>query len=173
MKTDINKSSSFILWIVGIAVILFSVAGIASFMGWIPTSKDTSGNNTRITTSSESTSSHVKTKCANCGQIESVQEIVTQGAGTGLGAVGGAVVGGAIGNQVGAGRGKDLATVAGAVGGALAGNEIEKRAKSIRSYAITVRLNDGSSRVIYETNPPTWKVGDEVRITNDMIQLNR
>ncbi len=173
MNTQVNKPPHLLMWIAGITVILFSVAGIAAFMGWISTSKDDPGNNATPAKSSTYTSNPSKAKCADCGQIESVREIVRRGEGTGLGVVGGAVVGGAIGNQVGAGRGKDLATVAGAVGGAVAGNEIEKRAKSTKSYAITVRLDDGSSRVINETNPPMWRPGDQVKVTNGTIQSNR
>ncbi|MCR4300609.1 MAG: glycine zipper 2TM domain-containing protein [Sulfuricaulis sp.] len=173
MNTQVDKPPHLLMWAAGIALILFSVAGIAAFMGWTSTSKDDPGNNATPTKSSTYTSSPLKAICADCGQIESVREIVTRGEGTGLGVVGGAVVGGAVGNQVGAGRGKDLATVAGAVGGAVAGNEIEKRAKSTKSYAITVRLDDGSSRVINETNPPTWRPGDQVKVTNGKIQSNR
>ena len=173
MNTQAYKSPHPLMWIAGIAAILFSVAGIAAFMGWTTSSKDDSGNSATPAKSSAYTSSPLKAKCANCGQIESVREIVTRGEGSGLGAVGGAVVGGAVGNQVGAGRGKDLATVAGAVGGAFAGNEIEKRSKSTKSYAITVRLDDGSSHVINETNPPTWRPGDQVKVTNGTIQSNR
>lgn len=171
MNTQVNKPPHMLMWIAGIAVILFSVVGIASFMGW--TSKDDASNNATPAKSSTNMSNPFKAKCADCGRIESVREIVTRGEGTGLGAVGGAVVGGVVGNQVGAGRGKDLATVAGAVGGAVAGNEIEKRTKSTKSYAITVRLDDGSSRVINETNPPTWRPGDQVKVNNGTIQSNR
>lgn len=171
MNTQVNKSPQLLMWIAGIAVILFSIAGIAAFMGWTSPSKVE--DNAALAKPSRSASNSFKAKCADCGQIESVREIVTRGETTGLGVVGGAVVGGAIGNQVGAGRGKDLATVAGAVGGAVAGNEIEKRAKSTKSYAITVRLDDGSSRVINETSPPTWRPGDQVKVTNGAIQSNR
>jgi outer membrane lipoprotein SlyB len=131
---------------------------------------DNPGNNAAPTKSSAYSS---KTKCTDCGRIESVQEVVTRGEGSGLGAVGGAVVGGTVGHQVGSGRGQDLATVAGAVGGAVAGNEIEKRVKSTKSYAITVRLDDGSSRVFHEASPPTWRPGDQVKVTNGAIQSNR
>jgi outer membrane lipoprotein SlyB len=111
-------------------------------------------------------------KCAECGVIESVREIAAKGKGSGLGAVGGAVVGGLLGNQVGGGRGKDVMTVVGAVGGAVAGNEVEKRVKTTSSYEITVRLNDGSSRVISEASAPTWRIGDKVKIVNGAIQSN-
>jgi outer membrane lipoprotein SlyB len=162
MNTQVIKPPYLLRRVAGIAVILFSIAGI---MGC---NMNNPGNNAAPAKSSTS-----KAKCTDCGRIESVQEIVTRGEGSGVGVVGGAVVGGAIGHQVGSGRGQDLATVAGAVGGAVAGNEIEKRVKSTKSYAITVRLDDGSSRVINETSPPMWKPGDQVRIISGTIQSDR
>ena len=104
--------------------------------------------------------------------VESVREVELKGEGSGLGAAGGAVVGGVLGNQVGGGRGKDLMTVVGAVGGAVAGNEVEKRVKSTKSYEITVRFDDGSSRAISEANAPSWRAGDKVRVVNGAIQSN-
>jgi outer membrane lipoprotein SlyB len=110
--------------------------------------------------------------CAECGVIESVREVDAKGKGTGLGGVGGAVVGGLLGNQVGAGRGRSAMTVIGAVGGAVAGNEIEKRVKSTKSYEVTVRFDDGSSRVFSESSPPAWRTGDRVRIVDGQIRSN-
>lgn len=111
-------------------------------------------------------------RCAECGVIESVREIDTKGEGTGLGAVGGAVAGGLLGSQIGGGRGKDVMAVVGAVGGGFAGNEVEKRVKSTKSYAITIRFDDGTSRVISEATAPAWHTGDKVRIVNGAIQSN-
>ena len=112
------------------------------------------------------------TTCAECGVIESVREIQHHGEGTGLGAVGGAVVGGLLGNQVGSGRGNTAATVVGAVGGVIAGNEIEKRVKSTKGYEITVRFDDGSSRVIGAASAPTWRAGDHVKVVDGVIQAD-
>ena len=111
-------------------------------------------------------------KCTECGVIDSIREVTTKGEGSGLGVVGGAVVGGLLGNQVGAGSGKDVATVVGAVGGAVAGNQIEKSAKSTKSYDITVRFEDGSSRVFHEANPSAWRSGDRVKVINGVIRSN-
>jgi outer membrane lipoprotein SlyB len=111
-------------------------------------------------------------KCTECGVIDSIREVNTKGEGSGLGVVGGAIVGGLLGNQVGAGSGKDVATVAGAVGGAVAGNQIEKSVKSTKSYDITVRFEDGSSRVINEENGAAWRPGDRVKIINGAIRSN-
>lgn len=179
METQVRKSLHPLFWITGIAVILLSAVGIAAIMGWIPTSTGTPGNNAASEKLSSSTAKpavpkahSAKVKCAECGVIASVREIEHRGEGTGLGAVGGAVVGGVLGNQVGRGRGNDVATVVGAVGGAVVGNQIEKQVKSTKSYEITVRMDDGSSRVINAASEPAWRVGDKVKVINNSIQSN-
>ena len=114
----------------------------------------------------------VHPKCAECGVVESTREVAVKGEGSGIGAVGGAVVGGLLGNQVGGGRGKDVATVIGAVGGVVAGNEIEKRVKTTNAYEVTVRLDDGSTRVVREASAPTWRAGDHVKLVDGAIRAN-
>lgn len=197
METQTNKSPHTLFWIAGIAVTVFSVAGIAAIMGWIPTSTSSPSESIALTkqptapAKPAAAKAHkdpaqaqarapvqvadnapAKARCAECGVIESIRELEARGQGSGIGAVGGAVVGGVLGNQVGGGSGKTIATVAGAVGGAVAGNEIEKRVKSSKSYEITVRFEDGSSRVIPEASTPTWRIGDRVKVINGMIQAN-
>ena len=109
------------------------------------------------------------TTCPGCGEIASVREVVTKAKGSGFGAAGGAVIGGVLGNQVGEGRGKDVATAAGVIGGAVAGNEIEKRTRATKSYEITVRLDNGSTQVINEPNQPSWRTGGRVKVVNGVI----
>jgi outer membrane lipoprotein SlyB len=190
METKANRSPPTLFWIAGIAVTVFSAVGIAAIMGWIPTSTGGPGDSVvaaKQPAAQPAARSHTapsrdpaqiasnapaRARCAECGVIEAVREIDTKGEGSGIGAVGGAVVGGVLGHQVGGGRGQDIATVVGAVGGAVAGNEIEKRVKSSKSYEITVRFEDGSSRVINEANAPSWRTGDRVKVVNDVIQSN-
>ena len=217
METQTSKSPHTLFWIAGIAVTVFSAAGIAAIMGWIPTSTSSPTGNIAVapTAPAKTAASPAKTqaqihaeaqardqaradsradaradardqardqrraeakvtqaRCAECGVIESVREVATKGEGSGIGAVGGAVVGGVLGNQVGNGTGKTIATVVGAVGGAVAGNEVEKRVKTGKSYEITVRFEDGSSRVINEASAPSWRTGDRVKIINGVIQSN-
>jgi outer membrane lipoprotein SlyB len=198
-----GKFPQAVIWIAGIALTLFCAVGIAAIMGWIPNSLGNAGDKAAIAVPPASVvppaaakahaaengpaapKTHVvpaavasaplaaSAPCAECGVIESVREIDTQGkGGSGVGAVGGAVLGGLLGNQVGAGRGKDAMTVVGAVGGAVAGNEVEKRVKTSKSYSITVRLNDGSSRVIHAATLPAWHTGDKVKIVNGAIHSN-
>jgi outer membrane lipoprotein SlyB len=113
-----------------------------------------------------------KVICADCGVIESVRVINDVKKTSGIGLVGGAVVGGLLGNQVGGGRGNDVATVVGAVGGAVAGDAIEKNTGSTRSYEVTVRFDDGSRRVFNEASPPAWQSGDHVRVIDGVIRSN-
>jgi len=197
-----GKFPQAVIWIAGIALTLFCAVGIAALMGWIPNSMGGASDKAAIGQQSANTVPPAAPKapraaaahpapvahtapvpvapvkiaavstCAECGVIESVREVEAKGKGSGLGAVGGAVVGGLLGNQVGGGRGQDVMTVVGAVGGAVAGNEVEKRVKMSKSYEVTVRLHDGSSRVISEASLPTWRTGDKVKLVNGVIQSN-
>ncbi len=198
MQEQANKSLHPLMWIAGIAVILLSVTGIGAIMGWIPSSKGTSegaavataerpAENTEKSSAAKNhaapSKTHVaqqhvasaapaKPKCADCGVVESIKEVTQRGEASGVGVVGGAVVGGLLGNQVGGGRGKDIATVVGAVGGAVAGNEIEHRVRSTKAYEITVRFDDGSTTVIKETAQPNWRPGDRVKVVNGALRSN-
>jgi outer membrane lipoprotein SlyB len=180
METRANRSPHTLFWIAGIAVTVFSAVGIAAIMGWIPTSTSSPSVIAKQSTAparpaaarAHTAPARVAARCAECGVVESVREIETKGEGSGIGAVGGAVVGGVLGHQVGGGRGQDIATVVGAVGGAVAGNEIEKRVNTTKSYEITVRFEDGSSRVIHEASAPSWRTGDRVKVINGVIQSN-
>ena len=172
-----------------IAIILFCAAGVAAIMGWVPTTIGHPGESASPSqadkgapapTAARTRAEPVRAArtvtaaagCPDCGVVESVREVESQGKASGVGAVGGAVVGGVVGNQVGGGRGRDVMTVLGAVGGALAGNQIEKNVNKTKSYAITVRLEDGTARVLHEATLPTWRPGDKVRIVDGRLQSN-
>lgn len=192
-----------ILLSAGIALILFCAIGVAAIMGWLPTSMGHTSDsvpvssadrhlsdNPAVGVASTSLSSqdtlpgqkareHVASHtahvavCASCGVIESIRDVEARGEINGLGAAGGAVVGGLLGNQVGGGHGKEAMTVAGAIGGALVGNQIERQAKTTRTYDVVVHLNDGSTRVIHEGNASSgWHVGDRVRFVNGELRSN-
>ena len=107
--------------------------------------------------------------CRDCGVIENIEAIQQKGEGSGLGAVGGAILGCVLGHQVGEGSGKQIARIGGAVLGGFAGNEAERRYRTISHYRITVRLDDGTRRVIEQQSAPAWHEGDAVRIRNGEI----
>jgi outer membrane lipoprotein SlyB len=100
--------------------------------------------------------------CANCGTVEAVTPVTRQGKGSGAGAVAGGVVGAVLGHQVGGGDGRTVATILGAVGGGLAGNAIEKNTKKTTVYAVSVRMDDGSTRSFEEASAPA--VGAKVKV---------
>ena len=177
MESHVNTFSRPLMWTAGVAVILFSAVGIAAVMGWIPAS--VGGPSEAMAPVAQQQPRTTATQpaktlvgCSNCGVIESSRAVTASGEGSGLGAAGGAVVGGLLGNQVGGGSGKTIATVVGAVGGAVAGNEVEKRVKTSTSYEVTVRMDDGSSRVVHEDYAPVWRTGEQVKIVDGVIHSN-
>lgn len=163
--------------IAAIAVIIFSVVGIATVTGLMPNAR--SGGDQSVTgkqSSAPATPASPATaarprlaagsaSCTNCGVVELIRTVEGKGQGSGLGAVAGGVVGGILGNQVGGGRGRTAMTVVGAGAGAYAGNEVEKNINKSLNYEVRVRMNDGAVRTFYETSPPALTVGQKVRVT--------
>jgi outer membrane lipoprotein SlyB len=171
--------------IVAIAVVLFCAVGIAAIMGWIPTSTGSNADNSaqakpeqaaapakRVVQAAPRHAAPVRVACSNCGVVESTREITMRAEGSGVGAAGGAVVGGLLGNQIGGGHGKEAMTVVGAIGGAVVGNQIEGKVRATRSYETTVRLEDGSTRAIQQTEQPGWRAGDKVKIVDGVVRSN-
>lgn len=173
-----------LMLIAAIAVIIFSVVGIATVTGLMPNAR--SGNDPAATSEpapagkQKQTSAPVATQkssgprlasanCADCGVVESIRAVENKGQGSGLGAVAGGVVGGILGNQVGGGRGRAAMTVVGAGAGAYAGNEVERNMNKSLSYQVRVRMNDGAVRTFYETTQPALAVGQKVRVTENGI----
>lgn len=176
-----------VMLIAAIALIVFSVVGIATMMGWLPsavsgnpaaapakapaagttatvaaTPKAAPANRPRLATNAPAA-------CHDCGVVETIRAVEVRGEGSGVGAIGGAVVGGILGNQVGRGSGRTAATVVGAGAGAYAGHEIEKNVKKSVSYQVRVRMNDGTYRTFYERSQPALTIGQRVRVTGDGI----
>ena len=75
-------------------------------------------------------------RCAECGVIESTREIDAPDEKTGVNAT----------------------------GRIAAGNRGETERKLVRNYEITIRLRDGSMRMIKDPNPARWRQGERVKI---------
>lgn len=81
-----------------------------------------------------------------------------------LGTAVGAVAGGLLGNQIGGGRGKDIATIAGALGGGYAGNKAQEHIQEGNTYTTTER----KCETVYDTSETVngytvkYRVGDRV-----------
>jgi len=178
METQARKSLHPLVWVAGIAVVLFCGVSAAALMGWISSPSAKPADPSAIAKARPAERSHSPAKvqvaaiCHECGVVQSVHEVNTKGAGTGAGAVGGAVVGGVVGHQVGEGDDRKIGAVVGAVAGGLLGNEIEKQVRTTKSFEIAVRFDDGSNRVITEADQTSWRVGDKVKVVNGVIHNN-
>jgi outer membrane lipoprotein SlyB len=83
------------------------------------------------------------------GTVVNVRPITIQKEGTsGAGVVAGGAVGGVLGSTIGGGTGRTLAILGGAVLGALAGDAVEERVGNKDGLEITVKLDNGETRVI-------------------------
>jgi outer membrane lipoprotein SlyB len=105
--------------------------------------------------------------CVQCGRVEAVTPVQREAQASGVGAVAGAVVGGIVGNQFGGGDGKTLATIAGMVGGGWAGNTMEKKMKTESVYRVEVRMENGSLRILEQTQPVA--VGARVTVDGNTL----
>ncbi len=107
--------------------------------------------------------------CHECGKVTAVKVVEKEGKGGALGIIAGGVAGGLLGHQIGAGRGKDVATVAGAAGGAYAGHKVEGKMKSTKTWAVSVRFDNGDERVFNFENDPGFAAGDPVKASGSGI----
>lgn len=99
------------------------------------------------------------------GTVLGVRNITIQSdQSSGLGTVAGAVLGGVLGSTIGGGSGRVIATAAGAAAGGLAGNTIENTSSRRAGYEITVRLDNGETRVIAQEADVPISVGQRVQI---------
>ncbi|PJM87542.1 glycine zipper 2TM domain-containing protein [Achromobacter ruhlandii] len=99
------------------------------------------------------------------GTVTGVRPIVIQNdRSSGVGLLPGGALGGVAGNAVGGGTGRTIATVGGAILGALAGNAVENQVGKNSGYEITVRLDNGETRVVAQEADVPISVGQRVQV---------
>lgn len=150
-----------------ITVLLLVAAGAASGMGWLLHASSQVGNArpsqpiaamSALSAGAESEqmvpipipvpaveSVRTKRRCAECGVVASMREIDMSDENVGLRAR----------------------------GGVKEGVRNETRAKSAKRYEITIRLGDGSHRVIADANPAAWRLGERVSVIDGANPPNR
>lgn len=132
--------------ITGIAVILFSTAGFARIVGWGPNSAGASGEGLapdQMPAVQTMSEAGANARCAECGMFVSMREVASED------------------------------TVSGAAGRAMAGNRDEIGVKTTRSYEITIRMADGSTRVIEAANPARWRRGERLIVIAGAIRSQK
>lgn len=112
---------------------------------------------------------YISNDSSTYGTIDSI--VVMQPRGTsGVGAVTGGLIGGLLGNQVGGGAGRAVATAAGAVGGAVVGNNVEgNRNAGKEEYQISVRMDNGETRIVQQDSVYDLRVGNRVRLIDGRL----
>lgn len=170
MEAQTIKSPRALPWIAAIAAIVLCGAGAGAVMGWLPASTGRGADPAKSLSGAEQPKAPSKVaaaQCVECGVVDSVREIESDGAGD-FG-----VRGAAQGlPAIPIGEGKKIAATTSAPGGVAAGNRIEWHAKKIVGYEVTVRFEDGSTRAFTEEAAPGWRSGDKVKIVNGRIESN-
>lgn len=110
-----------VMLLAAIAVIVFSVAGIATMMGWIPGALSSGADPVRAQPVSASQQAKPRvvtaaTGCRDCGVVESMRVV-----------------------------------------------------EKYVNYEIRVRMNDGTSRTLYERAQPALTIGQKVRVTDQGV----
>ncbi|OZI64137.1 glycine zipper 2TM domain-containing protein [Bordetella genomosp. 1] len=99
------------------------------------------------------------------GTVTGVRGITIQSAASsGGGLIAGGALGAVAGSAIGGGSGRRLTTVGGAIGGAMAGNAVENAAARRAGLEITVRLDNGETRVIAQEADVPVSPGQRVQI---------
>jgi len=99
------------------------------------------------------------------GTVTKVRPIVIQkDRSSGAGMVAGVALGGVAGSAVGGGTGRDLAIVGGAILGALVGEKVEQEAGKTNGLEITVRMDNGETRVIAQADDVPISAGQRVQV---------
>ncbi|MBF6024700.1 glycine zipper 2TM domain-containing protein [Lysobacter niastensis] len=108
--------------------------------------------------------------CYDCGTVTRVEQVTSGSSAPGatgavLGGIVGAVAGHEISRHTGGSEGnQNVSAAVGAVGGAVAGNAIQKNTSA--SYNVYVRMNDGRTTVVTQTDLDGIRQGSYVRVYN-------
>ncbi len=99
------------------------------------------------------------------GTVESVRNVtIQQDRSSGAGALAGGALGGVAANTIGGGSGRVLATIGGGLLGAMAGNAVEGKMGKTEGLEITVRLDNGETRVVAQAADVPISTGQRVRL---------
>ncbi|GAB3733678.1 glycine zipper 2TM domain-containing protein [Luteimonas pelagia] len=115
------------------------------------------------------------TACYDCGTVTRIDmtssgSSVPNATGAVLGGIVGAAAGRELADDESEGR-QNTATVAGAVAGAVAGNAIQNRVQASGQYNVHVRMNDGRTVVVSQSDLGGIREGSYVRVYNGRAWL--
>ncbi|HSQ04282.1 MAG TPA: glycine zipper 2TM domain-containing protein, partial [Burkholderiales bacterium] len=170
-----------LMLIAAIAVIVFSILGIATMTGLLPSALSGYRPETEPSHATKAPQPSAQAErdrlareaaaaaCPECGVVASIHAMEAPGQDNVLGAVAGGVVGGLLGNEIGGGNGRTATTVLGAGAGAYAGSEIQKNMNRRTTYQIRVHMSDGRQRTFYQSAAPALTIGQRVRLVKGRL----
>jgi hypothetical protein len=130
-----------LMLVAAVGVIVFSIAGIATMMGWIPGAltigSKASGARSDAPQQIAPRGVAPASACRECGIVESLRVVEAPGESSNS--------------------------------GAFAIHESGKRASTAVHFEIRVRMSDGASRTLYERTRPSFTVGQKVRVTEQGV----
>ena len=101
------------------------------------------------------------------GTVVSVRSVVIQtDRSSGVGTLAGGALGGVAGSAIGGGRGQILTSIGGAILGGLAGNAVENQMGKTQGLEITVRLDNGETRVVAQAADVPLASGQRVQLVS-------
>lgn len=176
----LSKKMQPVYFVAAVSVIVFSAVGIAALTGHLPGATSSPAVSAPASPSgapapaasarrSAAQPNVVAGRCGECGVIEEIRAVQVSGEASGLGAAAGGITGAIVGSQFGRGDGRTIATIAGAAGGAYTGNTIEKNMNKRVVHRITLRMDDGTRRVLTQSAAPAYAVGERVRVQDRRI----
>ena len=98
------------------------------------------------------------------GEVLFVRSVTIEGSNSPVGAIAGGALGYVIGNNIGGGRGRDVARVGGTIGGAAAGHTVQRNVTQEQALEITVQLDNGQIISIVQAADEPFNDGDRVRV---------
>ena len=140
----------FVIWGSGLAVFVLTYISVYAFLDWNEAEKSRTvlasvwvhaASPVPVNTQRVALD-RAGVKCLECGVIESLREM----------------------NLTNDGVGPEAAD------GSMAGSEIGNLAKPNKSYAITVRFEDGSRQGFNAVTMPPWHAGDKIKLINGVIR---
>ena len=156
METHANPDAPAMgILVVTLAAVAFGLA-IVAVQEWKPWLL---GLEKTVETTQKPASTLAGSVCRPCGIIESVRSMDK----TELGRAAAVTV---------RGVGDDLMSVLALAAGALVGNRLRPEAAAATIHEVTVRFEDGSSRVLRSVGAREWELGDRVKVVQGRIYRN-
>jgi len=139
---------------------LIAVAAVAASMAILAGCANKSASSSVYTFGQAQQEQIVRTGTVVAVRAVTIQDDKSSGAGM----LAGGALGGVAGNAVGGGSGRAIATVGGAILGGLLGNTVENQVNRRQGLEITVRLDNGETRVVAQEADVSFTSGQRVRL---------